>query len=185
MKFRSAPIAAIAALSASAALAAPFSVSAPDRAAPGDSIDISLIDELTSNLEAASLHLSFDSAVLAFDSAQPGQVTAGFSLLGSPGIAGDMFFSLATPGLPVDGARGSLIDVKMKVLPGAPLGSTPVSFDSFLPDYDVPLTSANVLVQQVPDAPTVWLMLLGLGGLAGGRALRRGVCVQGPTKSWT
>jgi hypothetical protein len=161
----------------SAASSMPFTVAGTLTGDPGDNVELALVDANVVDLEAASIKISFDPLSLTLIDVLTGDVTSGFSIfVGAPsgGPPSEVLVSLASLLGPVTGVSGSLLVAKFDIKGSAPLGQTPVVFESYDPDYEVPATTGIVTVSgaSVPEAGTVPLLMLGLAGL-GAAAVRR------------
>jgi hypothetical protein len=159
------------------ASAMPFSVAGTLAGSPGDSVELALVDASVVDLEAASIQISFDPLSLTLTDVLTEDVTSGFSIfVGAPsgGSPSEVLVSLASLLGPVTGVSGSLLVAKFDIKGSAPLGQTPVVFESYDPDYEVPVTTGIVTVSgaSVPEAGTVPLLMLSLAGL-GAAAVRR------------
>lgn len=159
------------------ASAMPFTVAGTLTGNPGDSVELALVDANVVDLEAASIQISFDPLSLTLTEVLTGDVTSGFSLVvGVPsGVSpSEVLVSLASLLDPVTGVSGSLLVVRFDINALAPLGQTPVVFESYDTDYEVPATTGIVTVSgaSMPEAGTAPLLMLGLAGL-GAAAVRR------------
>jgi hypothetical protein len=147
----------------------------------GSSVTLELIDELTDNLEAADLRISYDPTKLSFTKGEPGSVRADLdALFIDDPINGFVNVSVITS-LPssIDQKTGSLLSVTFDIFPNAIPGNTDVSIEclnyAFLSPtpcqksttaYFVPATvgRVNILAKttDVPEPEIFLLMLLGL-----------------------
>jgi hypothetical protein len=158
--------------------AVPFTVEGTLDGSPGDSIELALVEANVVDLEAAGIKISFDPLFLTLTDVLTGDVTSGFSLVAGPpsgGSPSEVLVSLSSLLGPVTGVSGSLLVARFDINASAPLGQTPVVFESFDPDYDVPATTGIVTISggSVPEAGTGPLLALGLAGLATAGVRRR------------
>jgi MYXO-CTERM domain-containing protein len=167
------------------ASAMPFTVAGTLTGDPGDSVELALVDANVVDLEAASIKISFDPLSLTLTDVLTGDVTSGFWLVvGTPsgGSPSEVLVSLASSLDPLTGISGSLLVAKFDIKGSAPLGQTPVVFESYDTDYEVPATTGIVTISSasMPEAGTAPLLMLGLAGL-GAAAVRRRLQDQEPS----
>ncbi|QSA98387.1 cohesin domain-containing protein [Methylococcus sp. EFPC2] len=168
-------VAVVLAIAPFAAHSVPLSI--PDQSGfQGQQVTLNLLDDLTNNLEAATVVVTYDPSRLDFVDALVGTLTGDFSVI--PGIpsVGQVVVSLATFTLPVDQQTGSILALNFLIKPTAPLGITEVTVecerypDTSCKDYEVPATTGKITVlaatNNVPETATLPLELLGLGVLA-------------------
>ena len=152
----------------------------------GSSVTLSLVDELTNNLEAATLRINYDPTLLSFSSIALGSVISAFDALTFDNSAsGIVDVSLATfSGSPVNLETGSLLSVTFNIFNNAALGNTNVSIEclnwdtanltpctaptstAVFNDYYVPNTVGKVTILEqtttVPEPDIIMLLLTGL-----------------------
>jgi hypothetical protein len=181
--------------------AGPFSI-ADQSGYQGEPVTLTLFDDLTDNLEAATLRISYDPLKLKFnydlwnamypnsDLLVVGEATSGFDAPSATEPNNGMFdVSLVTSHNSVD-KKGSLLSVTFKILSNAGLGLTEVSieclnFDFSLPclaptsterfnDYYVPNTVGKVtILEKTLTVPEPNIMMLMLIGGMGLSGLSR------------
>ncbi|WP_295430296.1 hypothetical protein [uncultured Thiodictyon sp.] len=139
---------------------------------------LELADEGVVDLEAATVRIAFDPLFLSLTSVSNGDVTAGFSLTVGPPSGGsptEVLISLSSLLGPVTGISGSLLVAHFDIRASAPLGQTPVLFQSADTDYDIPATFGTVTVAgaAVPEAGSAPLLALGLTCLIAASGRRR------------
>jgi hypothetical protein len=154
----------------SAASSMPFTVAGTLTGDPGDNVELALVDANVVDLEAASIKISFDPLSLTLIDVLTGDVTSGFTLvLGLPsgGSPGELLVSLASLLSPVTGVSGSLLVARFDINASAPLGQTPVVFESYDTDCEVPATTGIVIIARasMPKAVTTPLLMRGLARL--------------------
>ena len=163
--------------------ASPFNVSG-DSGRHDDSVSVALLDSSTDSLQAATIEILFQPQYLKFQSVTTGDVTATFLLVPNDLEAdqGKVVASLVGTSTQ-DGASGSLLGASFLILPNAPVGDLPVTFQCSdfgsglgCVDYDIPETTGYVTVQasEIPEPSVGLLMLLGLSLFFGsGKAMQR------------
>ena len=147
--------------------AASFFVSG-DSGLPGEPVQVGLYDELTDQLEAATIEVLFDDSRLAFSSASLGTLLAdplfGFGPPVVNSSSGRLVVSLAGTQA-VDALSGELLRISFDILASAHVGDAIVSFQCLNVstcqfDYDIPLINGAVAV--VPAPPPALLFAFGL-----------------------